>query len=485
VRDILARADDKRAREDELRERLREAVVPAFDRWGAKNLDVLYSKDDPESIQEARTVDLFMSKRVFVLGFMRYVTQEVTASQDSQRQRRTLVKASLLSILHEAGISTSELVEKPATAGEGSKAEGGQPPYYSRKRVQGLLRDVYRETFSELPQAHRGRKRVDSRLSNYSTVFSPYGEAELNNSEKVAEFQALDRLATYSNPELRGRIVLNSAISDVTPEHVKDMLAFRKLCSETMLEIGDFSELGKLLARELAEMTYTFEVFHAHVLSILSIEWFRSRREPEKHNLIERGFPLKYTEEDATEASALLHELTKGDGDWVVSILQSAAMAFTRYQMFPYSRIMFGRCLKLRDTDPSWKGVLHENIAVTYRMESKPKLMVQEMKTALSFYKEAGETYRACVALKNLREAEWMLGFPDLAREFFGEAESFATKLDIPARAAVIGNLAKASRRLGQGRMEIEYLNKFLETAPEDWSADILQASSRLGELTR
>jgi hypothetical protein len=87
--------------------------------------------------------------------------------------------------------------------------------------------------------------------------------------------------------------------------------------------------------------------------------------------------------------------------------------------------------------------------------------------------------------LKNLGEAEWMLGFPDLAREFFGEAESFATKLDIPARAAVIGNLAKASRRLGQGRMEIEYLKKFLETAPEDWSADILQASSRLGELTR
>jgi hypothetical protein len=33
--------------------------------------------------------------------------------------------------------------------------------------------------------------------------------------------------------------------------------------------------------------------------------------------------------------------------------------------------------------------------------------------------------------------------------------------------------------------MEIEYLKKFLETAPEEWSADILQASARLGELTR
>jgi len=485
VRSILAKAGDTRAREDELRERLREAVIPAFDRWGAKNLDAIFSTDDPESIQEARTADLFMSKRVFVPGFMRYVTQEVVASQDSQRQRRTLVKASLLSILHEAGVSPSELVEKPATAGKGSGAEDGRQPYYSRKRVQGLLRDVYRETFSESPQVQRGRKRVDSRLSNYSTVFSPHGEAELDNREKVAEFQALDRLATYSNPELKGRIGLNSAISDVTPEHVKDMLAFRKLCSETMIEIGDFSELGKLLAREVAEMTDIFEVFHAHVLSILSIEWFRSRREPERHNLIEEGFPLKYTEEDAAEASALLQELTKGDVDWVVSILQSAALAFMQYQMFPYSRIVFGQCLKLRDADPSWKGVLHENFAITYRMESKPKLMVQEMKTALSFYKEAGETYRACVALKNLGEAEWMLGYPDLAREFFGEAESLAAKLDIPARAAVIGNLAKASRRLGQGRMEIEYLKKFLEAAPEEWSADILQASARLGELTR
>ncbi len=467
----MSTTDDKRTREDELRERLREAVMPA-----------LFSREDAKSVQVARTVDLFMSKRVFVLGFMRYVTQEVMASKDSLRQRRTLVKAGLLSILHEAGVSPSELVGESAVQG---KAEEDQQRYYSRKRVQELLRDVYRETFFELPQVRHGRKRIDSRLSNYRTIFSPYGDAKLDNSEKVAEFQAVDKLAAHSNPELKNRILLNSAIANVTPEQVKDMLSFRKLCSELMAEIGDYSELGNMLAIELRDMTEIFEVFHAHILSILSIEWFRSRRESEKHNLIEEGFPLKYSDEDATEASVLLYELTKGDDDWVVSILQTAAMAFMRYQMLPYSRVIFGRVLKLRETDLLSKGVQHENIAITYRMESKPKLMVQEMKMAHELYMEAGETYRACIALKNLGEAEWMLGYPDLAREFFGEAESLATKLERSAQAAVIDNLAKASRRLKQDPMEIGYLKKFLEIAPEDWSIDIINASARLGDLMR
>jgi hypothetical protein len=476
--------DNKRTREDELRERMREAVIPAFDRWGAKSFDALFSSKDQKSIQDARTTELFMSKRVFAPGFMRYVTREVVAGKDFQRQRKTLVKASLLSILHEAGVSPSELVDK-SSSGRAERRAEIDPQYYGRRRVQGLLRDVYRESFSEIPQVRHGKKRIDSRLSKYSTVFSPHGSAELENPEKVREFQTMDRLAAHSNPELKKRIVLNSAIINVTPEQVDDMISFRRLCSGLMVEIGDYSELGEILAKELTDMTEIFEVFHAHILSILSIEWFRSRRYSERQHLIEQGFPLEYTEEDATKGFSLLHELTRGDRDWVVSILQIAAKAFNDYQMPSYSRIILGQLLKLRETDPLWKGIQHENIAVTFRMESKPKLMAKEMKTACKFYREAGDSYRVCIALKNLGESEWMLGYPDLARKFFGEAESLAVKLERAPHAAVIDNLAKASRRLQQDAMEIGYLKKFLETAPDEWGNLIIQSSTRLGELMR
>jgi len=476
--------DNKRTREGEMRERLREAVIPAFDRWSARSLDALFSSKDRKSIQEARTTDLFMSKRVFAPGFMRYVTREVEASKDFQRQRKTLVKASLLSILHEAGVSPSELVDK-SSSGRAERRAEVDPQYYGRRRVQELLRDVYRESFSEIPQVRRGKKRIDSRLSRYSTVFSPYGNAELENPEKVSEFQTLDKIAAQSNPDLKRRILLNSAIVNVTPEQVNDMISFRKLCSDLMTEIGDYSELGEILAQELTGMTEMFEVFHAHILSTLSIEWFRSRRYSERQNLIERGFPLEYTEEDATKGSSLLHELTNGNRDWVVSILQTAAWAFNDYWMLNYARIIFEHLLKLREADPLWKGIQHENIAVTFRLESKPKLMVREMKTACDFYKEAGDTYRVCLALKNLGESEWMLGYPDLAQKFFEEAESLAVRLELAPHAAVIDNLAKASQRLRQDAMEIRYLKKFLEIAPDEWSILIIQSSIRLGELMR
>lgn len=46
-------------------------------------------------------------------------------------------------------------------------------------------------------------------------------------------------------------------------------------------------------------------------------------------------------------------------------------------------------------------------------------------------------------------------------------------------------NLYAAAMRLRQEKLEIKYLLKFLEFAPEEWTERIVNASARLGELTR
>jgi len=259
------------------------------------------------------------------------------------------------------------------------------------------MRDVYHETFFKLPSASNRKERPDGRTSRYSTVFSPSREPQLQNPKEVIDFQTLDFHALRSRPDLIQRLYLNDSISNVTPEKINDMLSFRKLCSELLLEIGDYSKLGKLLAKELEQTTYIFSVFHAHTLSIISIEWFRSRRESQKRALINDGFPFKYTSDEAAKAAVLLADLTFGNLDWVVSLMQIAEQAFLQYQMFAHCRLIDQRLLVMKQGDALWTGILHENIAVSYRNESKPKLMVSEMKRAIDSYRKSGDTYRVCV----------------------------------------------------------------------------------------
>jgi len=87
--------------------------------------------------------------------------------------------------------------------------------------------------------------------------------------------------------------------------------------------------------------------------------------------------------------------------------------------------------------------------------------------------------------LKNLGEAEWGLGYPELGRRYFVEAEAMAKDLDRVGKAHVFTNLAAAAMRLKEPKMEIGYIKKYLEVAPDEWSSDIVNASARLGELMR
>ena len=111
--------------------------------------------------------------------------------------------------------------------------------------------------------------------------------------------------------------------------------------------------------------------------------------------------------------------------------------------------------------------------------------MIQEMKQAVDWYRKSGDNYRISVGLKNLAEAEWMYGYHDTAKKYYKESEEHANLLDRKDKANAYGNLAVSAMRIGNKKMEIDYLTKYIATCPDDWTEQILKADKRLGELIR
>jgi hypothetical protein len=465
----------KEETDDEIRLKLRRAVMAAFDKWGAQNFDkivnVWKSNGDPEALAGYQLEDLFMSKRVFILGFFRHVTREVLDSANAVRQLRTVTRASLISMLKTEGVSVRELETK-------SKEDNR----YTRRNVQNLLRERYANTFFK----SQGRMKNEGHVEPYSSVFSPHEEPPLTNELQVKTALLKDRIRQRGNSRLMEWIWLNTKIEDVIPERIEFWLKFKRLCRELLLEIGDRSRTGKVLGNELSEPTEIFQVFANHMLSIASIAWFDGRQRETQKDLIHDGFPLKYSLDDAVKVCGLLSELIGAD-DGAAGVVLNPELddALKRYERQDIQALLLETCLQLPNLSPEPRGILHEDMAVIHRRNSNPKLMVTEMKRAVAAYKLMPNKYRLAVALKNLGEAEWMLGYTMLAMGYFDQAEGLAEGMDRPNKANVYANLAAAAMRLKQDRLEMRYIGKYLKCAPDEWSARILNASERLGVLSR
>ena len=220
------------------------------------------------------------------------------------------------------------------------------------------------------------------------------------------------------------------------------------------------------------------------MLSIVSVEWFRSRQEETRKKLVSEAHPLKYTEEDADLTAKRLFDLTGSEKE-STNIMLASGVVFLQYGRPDVSSSIYRECLKFENLTPWHKGVIHENLATIYR-DSKPpkaKLMVGEMKKAMEFYRQSGDHYRVCVALKNLGEAEWNLGFKELGMNYFDEAKGSSVKLEQSDRAGVLWNLACAAKRVGDAKLEKRFLAECMKECPEDRTHMILEINRRLNGL--
>lgn len=457
---------------EEIRKKLRDAFFVAFDRWGAQNFDKLVDpevrRNNPETFRGMHLEDLFMSKRVFITGFYRHVTRSVMANADIQRQLRTITKAALISVLKTEGVSVRELEGKTTT-----------DESYTRRNVQNILRQRYTNTFFETqPESND-----DGNVKPYSSIFAPDLDLPLTNPIQVRTIQLRDKMAVQSNAWTTEWMKLNAMIEVVFPERIKFLIGFKKLCGDLLLAIGDHSSTGKVLATELSSPTEIFQLFANHMLSIVSVAWFNGRQEQTKRKLIHDGFPFEFTEEDATLACSLLSEFL-GSEEIAAENILLAADALVKYGSPESALMLYQRCVELPNIGPWYRGTLHENAAVIHRNGSKPKLMVIEMKRAIESYRLLPDKYRLAVALKNLGEAEWNLGYERAGMDYFRESESIGETLTQKDYAAVLWNLFFSARRLGQPKMEKEYLLKCLKACPEDMTEQILATDRRLGELS-
>ena len=463
--------------DEEIRAKIKRSIFTAFDRWAAQNFDVLFDpstrKENPERIEADRLEDAFMIRRVHDIGFFRYVTREVVASEDCLRQFRNITRAAILSILHPT-ISVGDLERK--SAGD---------DLYTRRYLQDLIKRTYTETFFE-PGERWKEKTLSDTVGAYSTVFSPHVEPTLDNPKIVKDFQAFDKFLMDNNPKFKAGVELNGQVQPAVPEYQQSFLTFKKLCKDILIEIGDYSVTGKILAEELGDLTSTLIIFHNHMLSIVSIEWYRGRQEATQKALLQEPHPLEYSEEDAAVLVKFLLELF-GSEEQAAGMISDICTGLAQYKRLDVCLLLYAQSLKFGSLSPLSKGILHENLATFLRdlRPPKPKLMVSEMKQAVKMYGMSGDQYRVCVALKNLGEAEWKLGYKDLGMKYFDQAKAESAKLGQEDRANVLANLAVAAMRVGDTKLEIRYLGECLKEAPQEWTEKILRINERLGELTR
>ncbi len=465
-----------------------DSIMKAFDRYGQRYLERLFGGMDraspgwkSELNEFAGQIGLLLSKRACIPGFYLYVLKEVTTDKKLKRQRPTLVKAFLLSMLKQDGVKISELIEKPLTV-----PEEGDFELYTRRTVQQIMHDNVCDAFYEI-QESRSRRKEDSRVKSFTSIFG-IEELPVNAySENVTDFLALEGKAWGSNNAAKEMISFNAKINPVMPEYVQDMISFKEECRKIILKENFLvrEKYSKYFCNDEGDFTLLFEVFYRQVSSILAQEWFRDQSPTIRKTLIERGYPFRLTKEDASQIKDLLLKLN-GREEWVKSLLASCAIVFQNRGFFNESIILYKELLNSINLSIDEKARVLEDIAIVYRKNKKFKLMVSYMKKALNQYRVTGEQYRVCVALKNIGEAEWNMGFKEKANNFFKQAEELGENLpDQGDRFGVLWNLASAFKRIGDVKVERNFLSKCLVALSDDETDKILQIEARLHQLDR
>lgn len=441
----------------------------SFDKWNTNYLQRLaeqkQSDNWEEDRKEAYLLNLFLSKRVFIYGFYRHITKQIQTNSVVQRQRKFLIKAIIQSMVHPEGVTAKDL-EKTIESDEG----------YTYTHTRRMINDDYPEMFMESE-----KKKKDARFTPFRTVFSLQ---ELPEEYKAKLWKTVENTYQHmkSRPDLTEWLLLNAGIMPVTPEYLLDLRNFLIDIQEVLRKIQIDSKNKQVLQKEMKGLTEISGEFSNHFQSMMAVEWWRNRQQKTKRWLIDDGFPFKYTRSDATKAHELLLEITESP-EQTYSIMFGSALTFNDRELPEQAQFLYEECLKMDYPNHLDRGILHENIATMLRKQNKPKLMVREMKKALEHFQQTNNKYRVCVALKNLGEAEWNLGFKEAGLGYFSEAESLCDTLDHPKIAWVYWNLACASRRIGEKKMECDYLLKCMTNSTDEQTKLILECEQRMSEL--
>lgn len=472
-------------------ERVTDAVMTAFDRYGQRYLERLIdgmNRASPrwklELEEFAKQIGLLLSKRACIPGFYRYVLKRTIANKKLRRQRITLTKAFLISILKEDGLKIEELVEKPLWKKPimGEDSEGG----YTRRHVQRIIHDYYPDAFFEPKDSLLGST-VDKRVKPLTSVFASEELPRTPTSNTAANIISTEYHILNASPTAKKMIFSNAELAPIIPEYIQDLISFKEECRQIISQENFLvrEKYAKYFFSKDGNFTALFEVFYKQVSSIIAREWFLNQHPTKRKLLIDKGYPFEFSSADAAKVRQLLLTLI-GSETQVNSILAFCAIALQDRELFDDSIILYKELLRSNSLSTYENAIILEDIAIVYRKSKKYKLMIGYMKRALKKYEATGDNYRICVALKNIGEAEWNMGFKEKAYKVFSEAEKRGASLADPMqRFGVLWNFASAFQRLGDTKAECKYLLKCLESLPDNETAKIIQIEARLRQLDK
>jgi tetratricopeptide (TPR) repeat protein len=489
------------------RKEIMHAIVEAFNKY-AKRYNERFNKElesktaeEKRQLQETfKKVDLLLSKRAFFPGFSRYVLKKVMNNQRLMRHRKVLVNAFVISIINPEGFRIKDIQER--TEEKASVMKEGEPnKAYTRRTDQQILNERWRDAFFK-PEELSNDSTMDDRFKPSSSVFATAKPPSTSHSYLTDEQYEVLFNYPLSNEQMMEWLTYSATTQTVTPEVLTDQLLLRqeslKVITFEMQKIAqelrkvrkeyqkeklrEREKRAKFFQSEVENFTPIFLEFYFHFASLLAWEWLRSRRPENVKSLLARGFPLRFTSTDIVKARKLMLSQTHSE-DHADSLLRTA---LREYSFAEKSFLRYRQCLEASGLSEEDCGIVLENIAIVHRNSKNYKLMRLYLKNALQHYEKSGVAYRVCVALKNMGEAEWYMGFKNKALKYFAQSENRSITLNDPIQHfKVLGNLVAASKRIGDFKLQRKYLMKCLTTCPQEDTEMILQIENQLQQLDK
>jgi len=489
------------------RKEIMHAIVEAFNKY-AKRYNERFNKElesktaeEKRQLQEMyKKVDMLLSKRAFIPGFSRYVLRNAMNNRRLIRHRKVLVNAFMISMINREGFMIKDIKER--TEEKTSLMKVGEPnKAYTRRTDQQILNERWQDAIFKREKSSK-ESAMDDRFRPSSSVFATAKPPSTPQSYLADEqYEALFNYS-LSNEYVMEWLTYSATMQTVMPEVLTDQLLLREESLKVIVhelqrtaqelrkvrkeyrkeKLREREKRAKFFQSEVDNFSPIFLEFYFHFASLLAWEWFRSRRPENVKSLLARGFPLRFTSTDIVNARKLLLRQTHSE-DHADSILRAA---LREYAFAEKSFARFKQCLEASGLHELDCGIVLENIATVHRDNKNYKLMRICLKTALQHYEKSGESYRVCVALKNMGEAEWYMGYKNKALRYFTQSENRSNALNDPIQHfKVLGNLAAASKRIGDLKLERKYLMKYLAACPQEDTETMLQIENRLEQLDK
>ena len=104
----------------------------------------------------------------------------------------------------------------------------------------------------------------------------------------------------------------NFSMLSVVPDYLLDMRTFKEECVSLMAEEKKNlpNAYAAFLASDLNSFSPLFQTFYNHTSSIFAWKWFEKQTREYRQQMLDDGFPLEYSEEDAAKAKEILESMT-------------------------------------------------------------------------------------------------------------------------------------------------------------------------------